>query len=104
MYLAESDKNRKATGALTVRLPRSAVIEAVRPVPMPKRRNRRIGSHADASLEPGKRSRAVRERAQSSPGRVMEEAMAGRQGARSCVDGGVAVQLSLAARLQIEDP
>src|SRR2546421_6395730 len=54
-------------------------------------------------MEPGELSRAVRDRAQSDPGRETEEAMAGRDVAGPCVDGRIAVQRSLAARLQVED-
>ena len=104
MYLAESDESHRATVHSPADSPPDlAVTEAVRPVPVPQLRNRRIGRDTDAGMEPGERSRAVRDRAQSDPGRETKEAMAGCDVAGPCVDGRVAVQRSLAARLQVED-
>src|SRR5262245_23340253 len=84
--------------------PALASVEAVRPVPVPEVRDRRIGRDPHPSVEPGERSRAVRDRAQSDPGRVVKETMAGGDRAPLYVDDRVAVQRGLTPSLRVEDP
>src|SRR5438067_5841325 len=104
MYLAESDESRWATHSPTGRFPTLlTLIEGVRPVPVPQVRDRRIGRDTHTGVEPGKRSRAVRDRAQAHPCREMQEAMAGCDGAGPYVNGHVAVQRGLTGHLEVED-
>ncbi len=77
--------------------------KAVRPVHLPQANDRRIGLDAYTGVEPGERSRAVGDRAQAHPGREMQEAMAGRDGATPDIDGHVAVQGGLGGHLEVED-
>src|ERR687897_123607 len=104
MYLAERDESRRPTRSVTSGFPTElAPVEAVRPVPVPQLRDRRTGRDTHSETESGKSSRAVRERAQSDPGRETKEAMAGCDGAPFHIDDRVAVQRGLTRHLDVED-
>src|SRR5215831_4528862 len=105
MYLAERDESHRPPCSLTADSPLVlALLEAVRPVPVPQRGDRRVGRNTYTCAEPGECSGAVRDRAQSHASREMAEAMPGRDVAGSCVDRHITVQFRLTGDLEIEDP